>query len=276
MSKERCESRFVSVAPGVELHYWEQGEGKPLVFIPGLTFAGDIFKAQIAHFSENYRVIAMDPRGQGYSAKTVDGNDYLTHGKDVAALMDALGLEDAVLIGWSTGNLDAWSYVKQFGSEKLRGVVTIDMSPLPLSPDPAWWTEGTMEELSAAATEILNTPEGVRAFFTDYAKEIMIQHEMTDAELEAIMDTSARTPYWVCKALFCDAIFSNYLETAQYVGANMHSLMFIAEHWADVAEPFVKTQLPGYETCVMGGHLMFYEYPEKWNAVLEDFLNRLD
>ena len=275
MSKEHCESKYVAVAPGVELHYREQGEGKPLVFIPGLTFAGDIFKAQIDYFSRSYRVIAVDPRGQGYSAKTVDGNDYLTHGKDLAALMVALELEDAVLIGWSTGNLDAWSYVKQFGKEKLRGVVTIDMSPLPLSPDPTWWTEGTMEELSAAATEILNTPEGVREFFADYAKGIMIQHEMSEAELEAIMDISGRTPYWVCKALFCDAIFSNYLETAKDVGANMPSLMFIAEHWADVAEPFVKTQLPGYETCVMGGHLMFYEYPEKWNAVLEAFLNRL-
>ena len=53
------------------------------------------------------------------------------------------------------------------------------------------------------------------------------------------------------------------------------SLMFIAEHWQDVAKPFVETQLPGYDTYVMGGHLMFYEYPEKWNSVLEGFLNKL-
>lgn len=53
-------------------------------------------------FSSEYRVIAIDPRGQGYSAKTVDGNDYLTHGRDVAGLIDALGLKDIVLIGWST------------------------------------------------------------------------------------------------------------------------------------------------------------------------------
>lgn len=55
----------------------------------------------------------------------------------------------------------------------------------------------------------------------------------------------------------------------------MPSLMFIAEHWQDIAKPFVETQLPGYNTYVMGGHLMFYEYPEKWNGVLEDFLNKL-
>lgn len=275
MSKERLESKCVTISPNVELHYWEKGEGKPLVFIPGLTFSGEIFKAQIEYFSSAYRVIAIDPRGQGYSSKTVDGNDYLTHGRDVAALIDALGLEDIVLIGWSTGNLDTWSYVQQFGKDKLRGVVTIDMSPLPLSSDPAWWTEGTIEELSAVATQLLSSPEGSRGFFSEYATGVMIQHEMEPAELEYILDMSGRTPYWICKALFCDAVFSNFLETAKDVGATMPSLMFIAEHWQDVAKPFVETQLPGYETYVMGGHLMFYEYPEKWNGVLDDFLKHL-
>lgn len=108
MAKDRIESKYVTVAPGVELHILEKGEGKPLVFIPGLTFSGEIFKNQLEYFSSEYRVIAIDPRGQGYSAKTVDGNDYLTHGRDVAGLIDALGLKDIVLIGWSTGNLDTW------------------------------------------------------------------------------------------------------------------------------------------------------------------------
>lgn len=111
MAKDRIESKYVTVAPGVELHILEKDEGKPLVFIPGLTFSGEIFKNQLEYFSSEYRVIAIDPRGQGYSAKTVDGNDYLTHGRDVAGLIDALGLKDIVPIGWSTGNLDTWSYV---------------------------------------------------------------------------------------------------------------------------------------------------------------------
>lgn len=246
-----------------------------MVFIPGLTFSGEIFKNQLEYFSSEYRVIAIDPRGQGYSAKTVDGNDYLTHGRDVAGLIDALGLEDIVLIGWSTGNLDTWSYVQQFGKDKLRGVVTIDMSPLPLSPDPKWWTEGTIEELSQVATQVLTSSQGCREFFSEYATGVMIQHKMKPDELEYLLDISGRTPYWICRQLFCDAVFSNYLEIAKDVGATLPSLMFIAEHWQDIAKPFVEAQLPGYDTYVMGGHLMFYEYPEKWNRVLEDFLNKL-
>ena len=272
MSKDRLESSYLEVAPDVELHYIEKGEGDPIIFIPGLTFSGEIFMSQIEYFGERYRAIAIDPRGQGYSSKPVDGNDYQTHGKDLAAFIDGMGLENVTLVGWSTGNLDTWSYVEQFGKEKLRKVATIDMSPLPLHPDPEWWTEGTIAELSEVATRCLNTPKGTRDFFSDYATEIMIQHEMDPGELEYILDMSARTPYWIAKALFCDAIYSNYLDTAKDLGETFPSLMFIAEHWADVAEPFVKKQLPGYRTHVMGGHLMFFEYPDEWNRVFEEFL----
>lgn len=64
MAKDRIESKYVTVAPGVELHILEKGEGKPLVFIPGLTFSGEIFKNQLEYFSSEYRVIAIDPRGK--------------------------------------------------------------------------------------------------------------------------------------------------------------------------------------------------------------------
>ena len=49
MAKDRIESKYVTVAPGVELHILEKGEGKPLVFIPGLTFSGEIFKNQLEY-----------------------------------------------------------------------------------------------------------------------------------------------------------------------------------------------------------------------------------
>lgn len=58
MAKDRIESKYVTVAPGVELHILEKGEGKPLVFIPGLTFSGEIFKNQLEYFSSEYNVIS--------------------------------------------------------------------------------------------------------------------------------------------------------------------------------------------------------------------------
>ena len=92
MSKDRAESKFLTVGPDIQVHYWDKGEGDAIVFIPGLTFSGEIFRHQLEHFSDRHRVIAVDPRGQGLSTKTVHGNDYVTHGADVRRLVDALGL----------------------------------------------------------------------------------------------------------------------------------------------------------------------------------------
>ena len=199
----------------------------------------------------------------------------MTHGQDLAKFIDALGLEKVILVGWSTGNLDTWSYIEQFGTEKLKAAVTIDMSPLPLHPDPAWWTEGTIEELSEVASRVLITPEGTREFFKEYAEGTMIQHTMSEEEISYLLDMSGKTPYWICGELFASAIFSNYYDTALSVSQNLPSLMFIAEHWADVAQPFYTKNFPGTETYVMGGHLMFFEYPAKWNSVFEEFIERI-
>ncbi|NBG89407.1 alpha/beta fold hydrolase [Isachenkonia alkalipeptolytica] len=272
MAVNRLESKYLTLEEGIEMHYVEKGEGDPMVLIPGLTFSWEIFNAQIHYFSKNYRVIAIDPRSQGLSTKTVHGNDYLTHGKDLAKLIEALELENILLVGWSTGNLDAWGYLKQYGTAKVQAVVTIDMSPRPLSPNADDWTEASIEELRTVVSEIFISPEGTRDFFSDYTKEVMLQQPPDPEELEFILDLSAKTPYYVCSALFTNAVFSDFTDTVKKVSENVPSLMFIAEHWADVAEPYMKKISPKTQNIVMGGHLMFYESPEKWNKALEKFL----
>lgn len=273
MGQDRTESKYINVAESVELHILERGTGSPIVFIPGLTFSGELFKAQIEHFASNRRVIAIDPRSQGMSSKVSHGNDYLTHGRDLNALIEALDLHDLTLVGWSTGNLDLWSYVSQFGVGRLKAAVTIDMSPVPLSADPDWWVEGSIEDLRMLMSQVLPSLEGTRGFWSDYAAGVMIQREMRPEELEYILDMSARTPHNTCVALFASAVLSDYYAAAKEVSEKLPSLMFIAEHWAEVAEPFMRKHFPGTKTHVMGGHLMFYEYPDQWNRVLEDFLS---
>jgi non-heme chloroperoxidase len=272
MAKDRTESKFFTVDSDVQIHFWDKGEGDAIVFIPGLTFSGEIFKHQIEHYGTSHRVIAIDPRGQGLSTKTVHGNDYVTHGYDLIELVDGLGLSNVVLVGWSTGNLEVWSYLEQAGCESVSGAVTIDMSPLPLSEDPKWWTEGTPAELSDIASRQLTHSDTAEAFWSDYLTQVMIQHKMEPDEYEYLMDISRRTPFWIAHELFCNAIFSNYLAVAQEASEKIPTLMFIAEHWADVAEPFCHAQFPKTPTYVMGGHLMAYEYPERFNARLDEFL----
>ena len=70
-------------------------------------------------------------------------------------------------------------------------------------------------------------------------------------------------------------MFSNYLEAAGQVDAALPALTVIAEHWADTAVAFLSQHCPSTRTAVLGGHMMFWEYPAQFNQILEDFLATL-
>ncbi|HMQ32175.1 MAG TPA: alpha/beta hydrolase [Chloroflexaceae bacterium] len=150
---------YLEVARGVELYYEEHGAGTPLVVVPGWTFTTEVFQHQVAHFAQSHRVIVVDPRSQGRSSKSAHGNDYATHGADLARLFAALELRDAVLVGWSTGTLDALGYVQQAGTGALRALVGIDMSPKPLAVSGEDWVEGPLDEIAGAWRAFLRSPQ---------------------------------------------------------------------------------------------------------------------
>lgn len=274
MSAERTESKFFSVEPNVQIHYWDAGDpnAPALIFIPGLTFSGKVFRHQLEYFKDRYRVILIDPRGQGLSTKSPWGNDYQTHGADLVKLVKGLGIERPTLIGWSCGNLEVWSYLEQAGVESVAGAVTIDMSPLPHNEDPRAWTEGTPEELSEIMTRVLVDYEASQGFWTEYLTEVMWQGDITEQQIEYFLGLGSGCPTWICHELFGDAILSDYRSIAQEAARSIPTLMFIAEHWADVAEPWYNELCPETPTYVMGGHLMAAQFPERFNERLEQFL----
>jgi pimeloyl-ACP methyl ester carboxylesterase len=155
--------KYLDIGSGVELYYEEMGSGTPIVFIPGWTFTTEIFHNQLEYFSQNYRVITIDPRSQGRSPVQFWGNNYQTHAQDLALFMQKLELKGVVLVGWSVGNHTAWKYVEQEGTASLKALVTIDMSPTSMSVNPDDWTEGSLGKLSEVYN-LLETSQGHRSF----------------------------------------------------------------------------------------------------------------
>jgi microsomal epoxide hydrolase len=121
-----AKSATFRTSDGVSLHYFDAGSGAAIIFIPGWTMPADIFEPQINQLSERFRVIALDPRSQGDSEKTPDGNYPERHAQDIKELLEHLQLQTAVLLGWSNGVPDVLTYVQQYGTANLRGVVLVD------------------------------------------------------------------------------------------------------------------------------------------------------
>ncbi len=76
-----------------------------------------------------YRVIAHDRRGHGRSTQTVDGNEMDTYADDIAQLVAALDLKDAVHIGHSTGGGEVTRYVARHGKDRVAMAVIISAVP---------------------------------------------------------------------------------------------------------------------------------------------------
>ncbi|MCX6253706.1 MAG: alpha/beta hydrolase [Bacteroidia bacterium] len=93
---------------GTSLYYEITGNGTPIVFLHGFTCDHRNWDPQVKYFSKKYKVITYDARGHGQSSMP-DTIPY-SYADDLAALMDYLKIEKAVVVGHSMGGTPAFFY----------------------------------------------------------------------------------------------------------------------------------------------------------------------
>ncbi|WRP06302.1 alpha/beta hydrolase [Rossellomorea aquimaris] len=264
---------YIEVEPGIELFVQNTGSGEPIVFIPGFTFTTEVFNEQVKHFSKTHRTIVIDPRSHGRSTMTVHGNDYVSHGTDLDKVLKQLKVENATLVGWSFGCLTVWEYIRQFGTDGIKSLVLIDMPPKSLSvQQDEDWVEGPLDDMAATYTNYLRNPKGQRDFISAYATGVMVQRDLKEEELDWIVEQSLKTPYYIAANLFSSGLFSDYRVEAAESSESVPTLYVVSEHWAEVATSSLRKLAPKASVEVLGGHLMFWEYSERFNEVVKGFL----
>lgn len=117
-------SKFADL-DGLRIHYLEKGEGTPLVLIHGYTSSTYTWKDQFAELAKQYRVIAVDLKGFGFSDKPDGDYSRRAQGEVVARLLDKLNIERAWLVGNSMGGETALNVAADH-PEKVLGLVLID------------------------------------------------------------------------------------------------------------------------------------------------------
>jgi non-heme chloroperoxidase len=114
----------------VDLYYEDHGFGQPVVLIHGYPLSGRAWDKQVPVLLQaGHRVITYDRRGFGKSSQPTTGYDYDTFAADLNALMEALDLRDAVLVGHSMGTGEVARYLGTYGSARVAKGVLI--SPIP-------------------------------------------------------------------------------------------------------------------------------------------------
>jgi non-heme chloroperoxidase len=124
----------INATDGTQIYYKDWGSGQPVVFSHGWPLDADAWDDQMLFLANNgYRCIAHDRRGHGRSEQPWRGNDMDTYADDLAALVTALNLNDAIHVGHSTGGGEVVRYIGRHGTKRVAAAVLISaIAPLML------------------------------------------------------------------------------------------------------------------------------------------------
>jgi non-heme chloroperoxidase len=113
-----------------EIYYKDWGKGPVVTFSHGWPLSADAWDDQMLFLVQNgFRVVAHDRRGHGRSSQASSRNDMDGYADDLAAVIEALDLNDATLVGHSTGGGEVARYIGRHGTKRVAKAVLIAAVP---------------------------------------------------------------------------------------------------------------------------------------------------
>lgn len=258
----------------VGLYYEEHGAGEPLVLVPGFGTGLWIWYRQIPALAEHFRVIAFDPRGVARSDKPDEPMLMRGYADDVAALLEALNVESAHVLGASFGGFVAQEFALAHAARTRRLVLCCTSFGGPRHRPPA------PETLQAiASTKGLNTEERVRENLLLAFSHAFVAEQPEEVERVIALRAENDVPEYAYLRQLQAAMAFN----AEGRVANINAPTLVITGDADVIVPHgnslnLAASIPGARLRVVegGSHTFFIERPEEFNSAVIEFIKSLD
>ena len=262
----------------IELHFTDQGSGRPIVLIHGWPLSGRSWEAQVpALIGAGYRVITYDRRGFGQSSQPWLGYDYDTFAADLAALIDHLNLTDVTLIGFSMGGGEVARYLGTYGSGRVRQAVFASAVPPYLykaddNPD-GGLDDATIDGFLAGAGE---RPDGVPGRVPD--RVLQLGQEAEGERAAAAVRPGPGRAGSPKGTLDCITAFSRTDFRADLATITVPTLVIHGDSDGivplEVSGARSAESIAGAELVVIkdGPHGVTVSHPEEWNAAVLEFL----
>jgi microsomal epoxide hydrolase len=257
-------SDFFTTSDGVKLHYLESGAGPTILFVPGWTMPAWIWQPQIDYFSRSYHVVAIDPRSQGESEKTPDGNYPGRRAQDYKELIEHLGGSPVVLVGWSLAVSESLTYVDMFGTGRLKGLVLVDLG---------LYTPATKEENDSRYVQFHNFQSDRRHYSETFVRG-MYHKPQPEEYLKRVVEASLQTPTATGIALIGELAMRND-QRAVLPKLNIPVLAAMTNANRAAAEMITASVLGGQaEVFADAGHCLFVDDADRFNNLLDTFARK--
>jgi peroxiredoxin len=263
----------------IEIYYEDHGSGQPVVLIHGYPLDSSSWEKQSAVLLDaGKRVITYDRRGFGKSDKPTTGHDYDTYAADLSALVSALDLQDAVLVGFSMGTGEVARYLSRYGSHRVAKAVFIgSLQPFMLRTEDN--PSGGMAQTDVDG--MLDTIKADRyAFFTGFLQNFYntdenlgtrISEEALRNSWQLATDISPYTSVWAVATWFTD--WRADIDEIDVPTLIMHGTGDVNVP-IDITSRVLAKMLPSATYIEIEGapHGMLWTHGEEINKALLDFL----
>jgi non-heme chloroperoxidase len=259
---------------GVDLYIEDREEGTPIVFLHGVMAGSRFFIHQQSKLADAYRPITLDFRGHGRSSKPELGHTVPQYARDVHAVLKQLELEDVILVGWSMGATVAWEYIDQFGTDRLQGLVVVDMAAAAYQWEDYEYGSTDLARL----TNVLELAQTDHSTLVESILERIFKDPVSTETWNMAFDEGTRTPPPIKSTIVFDYTMRDYRDVLP--GVDLPALVCAGsdEKWRTVAAvKYVSELLPNAEFEVFedSGHCPFLEEPVRFNRVLENFTDSI-
>ena len=266
---------MVEVGDGVSLRVIEarnSGTRPELVFIPGWSTGADVWHYQIDTFAKANRVIAFDPRSQGESTKTTSGNTPEIRAQDLHTLLERVGAQRPILIGWSQGVQDIAAYVERYGTKDLAGIVLVDAAVSDGADGMAARAEKTTAQFNRFAVYQAHQNEYLHGMM-----QAIISKPQREDAIEKLVGTGMKTPPDIGVGMLVADMFG-VNRTSAVKKIDCPTLIIASAKSDELArQQTTASQIPHarFEKVDDAAHAVFLDQPDRFDELLKSFLANL-
>src|SRR5277367_1015597 len=286
-------SGFITTSDGVKIHYIEAGRiatspsaqiGNPMpqdavikkgeiglsaahefpsiLFVPGWTMPAWIWQSQIDYFARDYRVVAMDPRSQGQSSQTNDGLYPAARARDIKAVVDQLHLAPVVIVAWSMAVVETMAYVDQFGTGDFAGLILVDNDAGGRAPAD---TDQDFGLLKGVLEDRKNSANG-------FIRQLNLKKPHPEDYINKVVQASLQVPTNTAVALLVGYFVADYRPVLPKIDKPVVVCAAKSGYMGTILA--MQKSIPNSKLEIFegDGHALFVDDPDKFNALVEDFL----